>query len=146
MLKTTGFVISAGFHFVTSHIVTYATDLGIPVTAAAVILTMASLGGMGGRLLAGPITIQLGNKYALLVLIAGEALAMFLFLFARSAWSSYAAAVVFGFGSGAAGPCVWRWCRHYSDYRQSEHYLDWPLSPGRPGASPDPLWPATSMT
>jgi MFS family permease len=104
MLMITGFVISAGFYFVISQIVTYATDIGISVTAAALILTMCSIGGIAGSLLAWPITAKLDHKYTLLILIAGEALAMFLFIFTRSAWSFYAVAVIFGFSFGAASP------------------------------------------
>jgi OFA family oxalate/formate antiporter-like MFS transporter len=104
MLMVTGFVISAGFYFVVSHIVTYATDSGISVTAAAVILTMSSIGGIAGTLLAWPITVKLGHKYALLVLIAGEALALFLFIFTKSIWSFHAVAIIFGFSVGAASP------------------------------------------
>ena len=100
----TGFVISAGFYFVISHIVTYATDVGISVTAAALILTMTSIGGIAGTLFAWSLTIKLGNKYTLLVLIAGEALAMFLFIFTKSTWSFYAVAIVFGFSLGASSP------------------------------------------
>ncbi len=104
MLMVTGFVISAGFYFVISQIVTYATDIGISVTAAALILTMCSIGGIAGSLLAWPITAKLDHKYTLLILIAGEALAMFLFIFTRSTWSFYAVAVIFGFSFGAASP------------------------------------------
>ena len=104
MLMITGFVLSAGFYFVASHIVPYATDIGISVTAAALILTMTGVGGIAGTLLAWSITVKLGNKYALLVLIAGEALAMLLFIFTNSTWSFYAVAIVFGFSFGAASP------------------------------------------
>jgi MFS family permease len=104
MLMITGFVLSAGFYFVASHIVPYATDIGISVTAAALILTMTGIGGIGGTLLAWSITVKLGYKYALLVLIAGEALAMFLFIFTHRTWSFYAVAIVFGFSFGAASP------------------------------------------
>lgn len=104
MLMITGFVVSAGFYFVISHIVTYATDIGMSITAAALILTMSSIGGIAGTLLAWSITVKLGYKYALLVLIAGEALAMFLFIFTKSTWSFYAVGVLFGFSFGAASP------------------------------------------
>jgi MFS family permease len=104
MLMITGFVLSAGFYFVVSHIVTYATDIGMSITAAALILTTASIGGIAGTLFAWSITVKLGNKYALLVLIAGEALAMFLFIFTKSTWAFYAVAIMFGFSFGAASP------------------------------------------
>jgi predicted MFS family arabinose efflux permease len=104
MLMITGFVISAGFYFVVSHIVTYAIDLGISVTAAALILPMTSIGGITGTLLAWPITVKLDNKYALPVVIAGEALAMFLFILTKSTWSFYAVAAIFGCSVGAASP------------------------------------------
>jgi MFS family permease len=104
MLMITGFVLSAGFYFVTSHIVPYATDLGVSVTAAAMILTATSIGGIGGTLCAWPITVQLGNQYTLLVFIAGQTLAMFLFIFTKSTWSFYAVAILFGFSFGGASP------------------------------------------
>jgi len=104
MLMITGFVISAGFYFVASQIVTYAADIGISATAAALILTMCSIGGIAGSLLAWPITVKLGHKYSLLILIAGEALVMFLFIFTRSAWSFYVVAAIFGVCFGAASP------------------------------------------
>jgi MFS family permease len=104
MLMITGFVISAGFYFVISHIVTYATDVGISITAAALILTMASIGGIVGTLFAWSLTMKLGNKYALIVLIASEALAMFLFIVTKSAWSFYIVAIIFGFSLGASSP------------------------------------------
>jgi MFS family permease len=104
MLLVTGLVIGFGFYLFASHIVPYATDVGLSTTAAALILTLSSIGGIGGTLLAWWITVKLGNRYALLVLIALEALAMFLFIATRSVWSFYVVAILLGFSFSAASP------------------------------------------
>jgi predicted MFS family arabinose efflux permease len=104
MLMITGFVISAGYYFVITHIVTYAIDNRISASAAALILTMMSIGGIGGSLLAWSIAAKLGTRYALLVLIAAQALAMFLFIWIRYLWLFYTTAILFGFSFAAAIP------------------------------------------
>jgi len=104
MLIITGLVVSAGFYIVVAHIVPCANDLGISATLSALILTMSSVGGIAGTLLAWPLTVRFGNKRALLLLIAGEAVAMFLFMATKSAWSFYLVAILFGFSFGAASP------------------------------------------
>ncbi len=104
MLMVTGLVISAGFYMVAAHIVPAATDEGISTTAAALILTVSSVGSLGGTALGWSITVKLGNKNALLLLIAGEALGMFLFIFTKGAWAFYVVAFIFGFSFGGASP------------------------------------------
>ncbi|MBN1319600.1 MAG: MFS transporter [Thermoleophilia bacterium] len=104
MLMVTGFAISAGYYIVAAHIVPYASDVGMPATRAALVLTVSSVGSIVGKLLAWPMTLRLGQQHALLVLIGGEAAAMFLFIFTKSTWAFYVVAVLFGFSFGAAGP------------------------------------------
>jgi MFS family permease len=104
MLMVTGFVISAGFYIVAAHIVPCANDLGISATLSALVLTVSSVGGIAGTLLAWPLTVRLGGRYALFGLILGEAAAMFLFMVTESAWAFYLVAVLFGFSFGAASP------------------------------------------
>jgi MFS family permease len=104
MLMITGFVLSAGFYFVCAHIVVYATDVGIPVTSAALILTVMSVGGIAGTLLAWSITTRLGNRATLLLLLAAQAVALFSFIWAASLWMFFALAALFGLGYGATTP------------------------------------------
>jgi MFS family permease len=100
----TGFVISAGFYIVAAHIVPAATDAGISKTASALILTVSSAGGILGTFAAWWVTRRLGDRRTLLVLIVGEALGLFLFIFTTSAWAFYSVAFLFGFSFGAASP------------------------------------------
>jgi predicted MFS family arabinose efflux permease len=104
MLIITGFVISAGFYFIISHIVSCAIDRGISTTSAAIILTMSGIGGIAGTLLAGLITLKLSSKNAMLILILIEALAMLFFIFTGNKFSFYLTAILFGFGFGAVTP------------------------------------------
>ena len=104
MLMWTGLVISAGFYIVAAHIVPAATDVGISSSAAALILTVSSFGGLFGTVTAWVITVRLGNRITLLLLILGEAVGMFLFIVTKSAWSFYVVALIFGFSFGGASP------------------------------------------
>jgi MFS family permease len=104
MLMITGFVTSASFYFVTVHIVAYATDVGISVTAAVLILTLMNIGCIAGSLLAWLIAIRLGNRVTLLLLLAAQALAMLLLIWATSLWLIFTLVLVFGFGFGATMP------------------------------------------
>lgn len=104
MLMITGFAISAGYYIVAAHMVPYATDVGISVTLAALIMTVSSVGSLVGKSLAWWMTIRLGQRRALLALVGGEAVAMFLFIFTRSTWAFYLVALLFGFNFGAAAP------------------------------------------
>jgi MFS family permease len=104
MLMLTGFVISAGFYIVAAHIVPAATDAGMPATAAALILTVSSAAGIAGTFAAWWITRRLGERWTLLLLIVGEALGLFLFIFTSDVWAFYVVAAIFGFSFGAASP------------------------------------------
>jgi MFS family permease len=104
MLVVSGFVLAMGFYMMASHIVPYATDVGMSTTAAALILTVSSVGGMAGTLLAWWITVRLGSKRALATLLALEALAIFLFILSRSAWEFYVVAILLGFSFSAGSP------------------------------------------
>jgi OFA family oxalate/formate antiporter-like MFS transporter len=104
MLMITGFVLSAGFYFVSAHVVAYATDVGISVTSAALILTVMGVGGIAGTLLAWSITVKLGNRGALLLLLGIQTLALLFLIWATSLWLLFALVLFFGFGLGAASP------------------------------------------
>jgi MFS family permease len=104
MLMITGFVLSAGSYFVSAHIVAYATDIGISATTAALILTVMGIGGIAGTLLAWSITVKLGNRGAFILLLAIQALVLFLLIWIKSLWLLFALVLIFGFGFSAAVP------------------------------------------
>lgn len=104
MLIITGFVIAVGFYVVVIHIVAYGTDIGIPTTSAALILTIMSIANILGRLLVAPLAIKVGGRFTLFLLLALQALALFLLMWASNLWMLFALAAVFGFGSGATSP------------------------------------------
>ena len=104
LLMIISFVNSAVFYFVSVHIVAYATDVGIPVTSAALIFTFLNGVSIVGLLLAWPITARLGNRVTILLLLAAQAVALFLFIWATSLWMFFVLASIFGFGFGAIIP------------------------------------------
>ena len=104
MLMIISFVGSAVFYFVSVHIVAYATDVGIPVTSAALIFTFINGVSIVSTLLAWPIAARLGNRVALLLLLAAQVVALVLFVWATSLWMFFALASLFGFGFGATVP------------------------------------------
>jgi MFS family permease len=104
MLVITGAVLGFGWYAFTAHIVPDATDLGLSATVAALILTVSSVGGIFGTLLASPMALKLGPRRALLLLIAVTALTVFLLIFTASAWSFYAVTIVMGFSFSAVVP------------------------------------------
>jgi MFS family permease len=104
MLMITGFVTGTGFYFMSTHVVACATDLGVPITSAALILTFLNTGSIAGTLLAWPITTRIGNRFTLLLLLALQAFAMFFLAWARSLWAFLALAFLFGFGLGPCPP------------------------------------------
>jgi MFS family permease len=104
ILMVSGAMIGLGFYAFNSHIVSYATDVGVSTEAAALILTVSSVGGGLGTLLAWAIAGRIGQKWSLLLLTALNGVAMFLFIPAGSAWVFYALGVLLGFAFSAAVP------------------------------------------
>ncbi len=105
MIMITGVAIAAGFYIVAAHIVPAATDVGIAPTAAALILTVSSIGGIPGSI-GGTWWLPkvLGHRWALLVLCAGQAVALFLFVLTSHLWAFYVVAVLLGFCFSASTP------------------------------------------
>lgn len=101
MLMVTGFVTAVGFYFMAVHIVAHATDIGIAITSAALILTFMGGGNIVGKLLVWPISTRIGSRFTLLLLLAFQTLALFLLVWATSLWMFLALGAVFGFGLGA---------------------------------------------
>jgi MFS family permease len=105
MMMITGVAIAAGFYIVAAHVVPAATDAGISATAAALILTVSSVVGFPGAV-AGTwwLTKTMGHRRALLLLCAGQAVALFLFTLASSLWAFYLLAALLGFCFSASTP------------------------------------------
>lgn len=104
MLIITAFVISCGFYVIMSQIVAHARDVGVAGSMASLILTFNGVGSMAGGLLAWWFTKRLGHKRALLIVLLGQALAMFLFTVTKNAWSFFLVVALFGFTYGTASP------------------------------------------
>jgi MFS family permease len=104
ILVLAGAVLGLGYYAFASHVVPYATDVGISSSTAALILTVSSIGGIAGTLLAWMIARKLGYRWTLVLLTALNAVALLLFVFAGSVWMFYLLSVLVGFAFSAAVP------------------------------------------
>jgi len=104
MLLLTGYVIAVGFFIVAVHIVAYATDIGIAATSAALILTIMGISSILGNILIWPISNRVGSRFAFLLILALQALPLFLFMQVTSLWALFVLGAVFGFGLGGTAP------------------------------------------
>jgi MFS family permease len=104
MIIITAFAISCGFYIVMSQIVAHARDLEVAASSASLILTLNGIGSLVGGLLAWWFAKKLGHQSALLIVMLGQGLAMFLFIITASAWSFLAVALLYGFAYGTASP------------------------------------------
>jgi MFS family permease len=86
------------------HMVTHASDQGVPAMAAATALGISGLASIGGRIGGGLIADRLGVKRTLLAGLALQATVILTYLFARDLWSFYALAIVFGVAYGGVMP------------------------------------------
>jgi MFS family permease len=106
MLMIVGFVTAVGFFSVASHIVAYATDMGIAPTSAALILTFMGVGNILGKLLVWSMTSKIGSRATLFVLLTLQALFLFFIMRMSGLWILFAFGAVFGFGLGGSSP-IW---------------------------------------
>lgn len=97
-------VLGLGFTGFAAHVVAYATDTGVSASAAALILTVGSAGGVAGSLLAGTITTRLGFKYALFGLSALNGMILFLFIPAGGIWTYFLLSAILGFAFNCVNP------------------------------------------
>jgi MFS family permease len=104
ILMLSGAAIGLGFYAFNAHIVSYATDVGLTAERAALIFTVSSVGGVLGSLLAGAITVKLGNRWSLLLLTGLTGVAILLFIPAASVRSFYLLGVLVGFAFSGAVP------------------------------------------
>jgi MFS family permease len=92
------------FHYylaaVETHIVPYATDIGISPAVSAIILSLVSAGSIGGKLSIGFISDKKEARFTLGLYLAMLGLSLTGLLFARHIVTLYAFAIVFGIGYG----------------------------------------------
>jgi len=86
------------------HMVTYAIDHGVPVMAAATVLSVAGLASLGGKIMCGLLADRVGAKRTLVVGLAIQAVSVSLYVFTRELPSFYALALMFGFAYGGVMP------------------------------------------
>jgi MFS family permease len=86
------------------HMVTYAIDHGVPVMAAATVLSVAGLASLSGKIICGLVADRVGAKRTLLVGLLIQAVSVSLYVFTRELVSFYALAVMFGFAYGGVMP------------------------------------------
>jgi MFS family permease len=86
------------------HMVTHAIDHGIPVMAAATVLSVAGLASLSGKIVCGLVADRVGAKRTLIVGLAIQAVAVSLYVFTRDLVSFYGLALMFGFAYGGVMP------------------------------------------
>ncbi|MGQ0607032.1 MAG: MFS transporter [Chloroflexota bacterium] len=86
------------------HMVTHAIDRGVAPLTAATVLGASGLASVAGRVTCGLLADRFGAKPTLLVGLAIQAAAVFLYLFTGTASSFYALALVFGLSYGGVMP------------------------------------------
>jgi len=86
------------------HMVTHAIDHGIPVMAAATVLSVAGLASLSGKIVCGLVADRVGAKRTLLVGLAIQAVSVSLYVFTRDLVSFYGLALMFGFAYGGVMP------------------------------------------
>jgi MFS family permease len=104
ILMFSGAAIGLSFYAFAAHIVSYATDVGLSAETAALILTVSSVGGALGTLLAWVVAGKMGHKWSLFLLTLLNGVAMFLFIPAGSMWAFYLLGVLLGFAFSGAVP------------------------------------------
>lgn len=82
------------------HIVPHATDIGIPSTTAAGILSAIGGISMSGRFVIGFAIDRIGNKRSMIICLILLILALLWLQLARELWMLYLFAVIYGFGHG----------------------------------------------
>jgi MFS family permease len=86
------------------HMVTHASDQGVPALAAATVLGVSGLASVGGRVMCGLLADRFGAKQTLLVGLALQAASVFLYLVIRDLAAFYALGIVFGVAYGGVMP------------------------------------------
>jgi len=105
MIATMFFSLGFCLYSVIVHVAPHATDLGIPASWAAALLS--AMGGFAivGRIALGSAGDTIGNKRTFIVSLALMTFSVFLFILAKDFWMLFAAAAIisFSWGVGALG-------------------------------------------
>jgi MFS family permease len=86
------------------HMVTHATDQGVPAMTAATALGVSGLASIAGRIGGGLLADRVGVKGTLIGGLALQAAVVAAYLLAQEVWTFYALAVVFGLAYGGVMP------------------------------------------
>ena len=86
------------------HMVTHATDQGVPAMAAATVLGVSGLSSIAGRIGGGLVADRIGVKRTLIAGLVLQATIIAAYLLAREVWTFYALALVFGTAYGGVMP------------------------------------------
>ena len=89
-----------------THLVPHATDIGIPVMEAAVILSLMGGGNIAGRLLMGRVSDSIGRKATAIICALLVVGAMMWLIWSQDLWMLYLFGIVFGFSFGGLDPAV----------------------------------------
>jgi MFS transporter, OFA family, oxalate/formate antiporter len=90
------------FYIVLVHVVAYAIDTGIKPTDAALILTFANVGLIAAQFLVWVLTKRLSSRFTIMMLLALQALALFLLIGASGFTILIVLGTVYGFGFGGS--------------------------------------------
>lgn len=82
------------------HMAPHATDLGLPATTAAGILSVIGLLSIAGRVVIGSIGDRVGHRSALIISFVPMAMVLFWVMGASEVWMLYLFAIIFGFTYG----------------------------------------------
>jgi MFS family permease len=111
-LRTPQFAAIAGTYFACCaahsgpifHMVAHAVDHGVPLMAAATVLSTAGLASLCGKIGCGLMADRIGAKRVLVTGLTLQAVIICLYLLTRETWHFYAVALVFGFSYGGVMP------------------------------------------
>lgn len=94
------FCFAFGIQVILVHIVPHATDLGISAINAANILAITGLVGIAGRIILGIAGDRMGNRIIIIISFTMLSVILFWLPFAKTAWTLYLFAAIFGFAYG----------------------------------------------
>ena len=98
------FLWSACLHFVLTHIVPHAIDLGISAGEASLVLGLIGLVSIPARLIMGGVSDRIGRKSSAVICALLQAGAMMWLIWSQDLWTLYLFAVVYGIGYGGFDP------------------------------------------
>jgi MFS transporter, OFA family, oxalate/formate antiporter len=93
--------VSLCFNLLITHLVAYATDIGISAATGALLVSVLGGSTVPGRLLLGWASDRIDRRKLAIACAVVQALAMMWLAFANSLWMFFSFAVVFGFAFGA---------------------------------------------